>query len=177
MATFYEKCNSDVMELGARIMRAYQPELIEYDVRITYLFASSSTDRPAVSVGGYPCYAKVKIVPLVQRADGRADAEIVIDKLAWESADDVQREAMLAHELWHLDLHRKDGTPQFDDAGRPKLKMRKHDVQHGWFHAIADRYGDSSVEVLQAKQFADKHGQLYFGWSAPPDRHIESAVA
>lgn len=61
-----------------------------------------------------------------------------------------------------------------DDLGRPVLKIRLHDQQHGWFDEIARRHGDASIEVQQAKAFADSSGQTYFGWAAPPAGSVEA---
>lgn len=182
MPTTYERCGSEVESLAKKTMRAYHPELVEVGTKVAYLFARAQKDEhgkplsPAVTVGGYPCAAKVKVIPLLQRADGRADAEIIIDEDEWKERSDAQREALLDHELHHLEVQRdsETGAPKGDDLGRPKFKLRKHDHQHGWFDAIARRHGDSSYEVQQAKAFADEFGQTYFGWSKPPEREVES---
>lgn len=69
---------------------------------------------------------------------------------------------------------RAEGKP---DLGRPVLKIRLHDQQHGWFDEIARRHGDASIEVQQAKAFADSSGQTYFGWAAPPAGSVEAGPA
>jgi hypothetical protein len=45
---------------------------------------------------------------------------------------------------------------------RPKLTLRRHDFQAGWFHEIAQRHGEASPEVRSAKQLMAGTGQLYF---------------
>src|SRR5262245_55896661 len=103
MPISYEKCPDDVAAVGRRMIRQYHADLKELEVRVTYIFAKAPKDghgqplAPAVTVGGYPCYAKVKVIPLIQRADGRADAEVVIDEDAWEDLNDPQREALIDH--------------------------------------------------------------------------------
>lgn len=177
MPTTYEKCPPDVVALADRVMRRYHPDLVKSETRIAYLFARNP-DGEAVKVGGYPCAAKVKIIPLIQRADGRADAEVVIDEDLWNESPEPRQEALIDHELHHLIVQwETEKVWKTDDLGRPKLRMRKHDHQFGWFDVIAERHGDSSYEVKQAKAFADKHGQVYFGWAAPPDRAPESLPA
>lgn len=182
MGVNYEKCGPDVIERVKKIIQQYHPDLAEVEVRLTLLFASAPKDdagqpmRAAVTVGGYPSAAKTKIIGLKDRADGRADAEIIIDADQWDAMSDSQRDALLDHELYHLEVKRDKETnmPLSDDLGRPKLGMRKHDHQFGWFDEIARRHGDASFEVQQAKAFADEQGQTYFGWASPPDRDVES---
>jgi hypothetical protein len=53
-------------------------------------------------------------------------------------------------------------TPAFDALDRPKLAMRKHDHQFGWFDEVAQRHGEASPEVRQARVLMEKSGQLYF---------------
>jgi len=40
--------------------------------------------------------------------------------------------------------------------------MRKHDHQFGWFDAVAQRHGEASPEVRQARVLMESSGQLYF---------------
>jgi hypothetical protein len=53
-------------------------------------------------------------------------------------------------------------VPVFDAVGRPKLLMRKHDHQFGWFDEVAQRHGEASPEVRQARVLMESSGQLYF---------------
>jgi hypothetical protein len=48
-----------------------------------------------------------------------------------------------------------------DDAGRPKLKIRKHDHHHGWFDSIVERHGESSPEWRSWEAFEDRRQQLW----------------
>ena len=48
-----------------------------------------------------------------------------------------------------------------DAQGRPKIKLRKHDFQVGWFHEIARRHGEHSVEVRQCRELVSEQGQTY----------------
>jgi hypothetical protein len=49
-----------------------------------------------------------------------------------------------------------------DDLKRPKLKLRKHDVEVGWFAIVAGRHGSASLEIEQAKAVMDSYGQLFW---------------
>ena len=184
MGISYEQCDHHMRELGASIIAKYHGDIETASVTITYLFARAPKNEqgepmgPAVKVGGYPCAAKIKLVPLVQRADGRADVEVIIDADQWDDMTDPQREALLAHELYHLELCKdEEDNILGDDIGRPRLKLKKHDHQFGWFNAIAERYADESGEVRQAKAFVDECGQSWFGWARPPEGGVESMPA
>lgn len=149
--------------LDAVLKRFYQDTLQAVDINVDLIYVSSDSEAPAVSLSGYPCLAVVKIMGPKDRAMGRGDAEIVIDRDAYEKMDDNERTALLDHELYHLELKTDEfGKPEFDDHQRPKLKMRLHDHQFGWFDAIAKRHGEASQEVQQAQAFAQTSGQLYF---------------
>lgn len=128
-------------------------------------------DESAVSVlkhQGYPAGAVVRITPLKDRALGMADATIVVDRCGWLALSQRQRDALIDHELTHLEIKTDepdgsdDPVPVFDGLGRPKLVMRKHDHQFGWFDEVAQRHGQASAEVRQARVLMESSGQLYF---------------
>ncbi len=97
------------------------------------------------------------------RAEGKADATVTVDGNRYDEWPLARLDAILDHELTHLELSLKDGAVQCDDLGRPKLRMRKHDQQYGWFNEVAERHGEDAVEVLQLKAataYACKNGWL-----------------
>jgi len=188
MPVVYEKAGVDVMKLARSVMKQYHRELVEVELKVSVLMATAPKDEhgkplaQAVKLHGVPCAAVARIIPYKDRVAGREDAEIVIDADQWETASDPKREALLDHELHHFEVQRdEEGNPKSDDAGRPKLKMRHHDHDFGWFDVIARRHGVASYEVEQARAFADENGQLYFGWKKPPmggvENHVEHALA
>lgn len=152
-------------EVGSKIqslIEAYHPKLKEAGVTIHALFAQNSGGH-AVTCGGYPALAVVRITSLKDRVKGMRDAEIVIDEENYDELNDAQRDGLLDHELHHLEtVPDDDGGFQRDKAGRPKLSMRKHDVQIGWFTEIAKRHGVNSPEQIQARKLFDHHGQYFF---------------
>lgn len=154
MATYFEKASDDQLALLRAIIDEHHPELAEAGVTVALLEARAETDEegdpkgPAITVGGYPAIGSCQVTPYLGRVQGLADALIKIDALWWEDADDQERSALLDHEVMHLQL--KEGDER-DRAGRPRLKLRKHDRQHGWFDAIARRWGPASQEHQQCK--------------------------
>ncbi len=105
---------------------------------------------------------------LKDRALGRGDAEVSLDGNWWEHATAEQQAALLDHELHHITVKSdKAGNAQYDDLGRPQIKLRKHDIEVGWFNVIAERHGAASIERSQAKAIMDNSGQYYWPGIAP----------
>lgn len=162
----YTPASDDVQGRALALIRRFHPDLEQVRIRIDFIFVSNDTeDAPALTLGGYPCQAVVKIIGPKERAMERGDAEIVIDEENWNELNDAEKDALLDHELYHLEVAKnKSKKPKFDSCGRPVLKMRKHDRQFGWFDAIAARHGKASLEVKQFTDFEEETGQLYLGF-------------
>jgi hypothetical protein len=79
---------------------------------------------------------------------------------------------LIDHELTHL---AKKGTI-FDPLDRPKLSMRLHDHQFGWFDQIAKRHGRASIEVKQVRAFFESSGQMYFDFEGGGKGEIPQQV-
>lgn len=142
---------------------------------------------------GCPCKAVVRKTNEKERAMGVKDAVIIIDQGVWDDLEDRQREAVIAHELYHLIPQqdggewKDDGTGtgtekfypffKFDAHKRPILAMRPHDIEFGWFVAIATKYGTDSTEVEQAREIVSAHGQLLFDFASPPPKKRAKANA
>lgn len=161
--------------------------LEEHEVRIDWLLAFPEYDEntgekkaPAIVHQGYPARGVCRIVNYRDRVKGNGDVEITIDGEWWEDelTTEDERLALLDHELSHIRLKMgKTGRPDTDDAGRPKIEMRKHDFQVGWFHDVAARWGASSAETQQAQLLQrDDLYQTYFAFDgaafAKPSRKI-----
>jgi hypothetical protein len=160
----YDQAPEEVHDRAKALIRKYHPELEEVGIRIDILMASTDTeDSHAVTLGGYPCHAVIRNLGPKERAMGRGDVEIVIALDKYAAMTDAERDALLDHELYHLEPRLgKYDKPKFDDHHRPLFSMRKHDRQFGWFDEIARRHGDASFEVQQAHEIRDEAGQLYF---------------
>lgn len=178
MPLSYEKCGSDVEEIVARVAEKWHPELIEHGVRIGCLYAfnasedndndGDASDEHALKLNGYPAAAIVRKTNLRERASGLPDAQIVIDQKTWEDLTDEQHDALIDHELTHLELSRgDDGRVKTDDRGRPKIKMRLHDFEIGGFREVASRHHEDALEVRALRNLAATDGQLLFGFAAP----------
>lgn len=166
MGTTYERASDDVIEKVQEVMRRFHPDLAAAKVTIDVLLAHADpdSDECAVKAHGYPAAAVVRKIGLKDRVKGCADAEIVIDGDKIDEWSDRQLMALIDHELNHLEPDR-DAKGEFktDDIGRPKLAIRLHDRQFGWFDIIAKRWGVDSFEVQQAGEMVRDYefAQLY----------------
>lgn len=176
----YSHASDDVTGHITRMQAQFHPEIEDVTVTALFVFDEESGEQ-VLKHQGYPAGATVQISTLKQRALGIADAVIVIDRAYWLSLTAPQRDALIDHELEHLDrviskeTEQEEAAPQFDSLGRPKLTMRRHDHQLGWFDDVARRHGHASPEMRQAKQLIDQTQQLYFEFAPmPPERRQEA---
>jgi hypothetical protein len=147
----------------ATIQDDHHAELEGVTVSALFVFDTEATSC-VLKHQGYPAQAVVRITPLRERALGVADATIIVDRSNWLTLSQRQRNALIDHELTHLTraLDKDTQQPVFDVLDRPKLTSRRHDHQFGWFDEIAQRHGDASPEIRQAKHLVEASGQLYF---------------
>lgn len=167
----YQEADDDVEKLIQRLVKAHHPDLVKahhpdlvkagVTVAAVFVVDSDDPEKPVVMHHGSPALAVIGAVPAKYRALDCPDAVIEIDRTRYQKATPKRRESLIAHELHHLVAH----TGAMDGADRPKLKMRKHDRQFGWFDAIAKRYGEDAWEVIQARQIVSEAGQIYFGFA------------
>lgn len=170
MPTF-ERCDKSVEELAKDLIRKFETHhpLEAAEVKIDFVFARGDVDdagnqtNHALTKNGVRALGIARKIPLKDRALGRGDAEIALDADYWVDALEAEQAALLDHELHHIAVKSdKAGNIQYDDLGRPQIKMRKHDVEVGWFKVIAERHGAHSIERKQAKQLMDVDGQFFW---------------
>lgn len=157
MATGYSFADEDTFNDVARRLTVHRPDLAGAGVRVGVLMAWNP-DGPAVKHGGYPAAATIKVIAHRDRVSKQYDAELVIDQTIWDGLRPRQREALIAHELQHLELViRVDDeggqSVQLDDGGRPKLKTRPGDWNAGdGFAEVVAEFGDDAVEYANLRQ-------------------------
>lgn len=171
----YEKATKELKEFATAILTEFATHkpVLDAKVNIEFLFAFGTRNdndelvSDAISKGGYRVLGLCRKTNEKERVAGRADVEITIDHDHWEKADEAQQKALLDHELNHIEVVTdEDGQVIRDGAGRPKIRLRKHDVEVGWFKIIAERNTSFSLEVTQARAIFDQHGQAFFPWLA-----------
>lgn len=165
MAKEYGKASDDVLNRIEKLRKKHYVDL--ESVTIQALFVFDQTNEQCLSHQGYPAAAVTKIVSVKERAAGLADVMIVVDRFYYSSLVGDECNALLDHELYHIErvIDEKTGRPAHDVIDRPKLRLRKHDRAFGWFDEIAARHGHASVEVRQAQDLLSSARQLYFDFA------------
>lgn len=167
----YERCDKSVAKMAADLMGQFKDHLplIQADVKIDFIFAfpdyNDETGEPkndAIKHRGHKALGLCRVIKLKDRAKGMGDVEILLDGEWWKSADEKSKQALLDHEMYHICVQTKVGAVLLDDLNRPKIKMRKHDVEVGWFNEVAARHGTFSQERIQARAIYDEVGQFYW---------------
>ena len=169
MSTF-QKCDQSVNAMALSIMQQFETHqpLIDIGVKIDYVFAYGDRDEKgkltgdALTLHGTKANGIARKIGLKDRAMGRGDAEISLDHDWWEQHTEPEQRALLDHELHHIAVKIDNRGVCRDDLGRPIIKLRKHDVEIGWFGVIAARHGAASQERIQSKAMSDQWGQYFF---------------
>jgi hypothetical protein len=166
----YSKAPSEIHDRVKHLIKCFHSELHDAGLRVDILSVSDDDpDGTPLTLNGYSCYATVKVLDSKQRAKGAGDVEIVIDEAAYLTMPDPRKDALLDHELYHVELRKnKKGRVKLDEHGRPKCGMRKHDYQFGWFTEIATRHGAAAIEVKQATQMFLAEKQTLFAFISEP---------
>lgn len=163
----YSEAPDEMDDRVKHLLKLFYPDLLEVGIKLDLLTVAhddEDNDKPALTHGGYPASAVIRILDIKARLKGRGDAEIVVDEKVYMDMADDQRDALLDHELFHLELKRvgRSAVVVLDECARPKLKLKKHDRQFGWFDKIAKRHGAASGEMRQARRLIVEAAQLYF---------------
>lgn len=192
--SWFQRAPGDIRHLCRQVMRDWHPKLVEASVRVELLVAYGKVNEdgeiiaPALKHHGVRALGVCKIIPIQQRVLGLGDVLILLDGDEWPEMGEDEQLALLDHELTHVDLvlemravakptvpgalvteTQVQATVQLDDAGRPKLRMRQHDRDYGWFDSVAQRHGLASSEVRQGRRLFESAGALYqLGKSAGP---------
>jgi len=169
MPSTYQQAGDEVREMAKSLVLQYHNELAEFDVKIDYVFAFGEIDEetneklaPAIKHNGWPAAGLASRTKLKDRVKGMGDCEILLDGDEWPKMTYAQQLALLDHELEHFEIKRdKFGNVEKDDIDRPKITMREHDRQHGWFDNIARRHGINSMEVSQFRKIITEAGADY----------------
>lgn len=136
----------EVEELAAKLINDHHSHLAE--ARIKYLFRNGKWQSKGKSTLG-----KAKLAAEDARFLGQYDFIIMISTDAWNSAVPAYREALVDHELQHLDCAE-------DKAGNKKWSIQDHDVQE--FVSVVRRHGLWEVD-LQKLIIAAKQGPYVDG--------------
>ena len=151
--SWYAIANEEINLTIQKVMKENHQELFNEGVTITALIARSE-NGPAIKVRGCEAAGCIRITKLAERTLGLGDAVMILDGERLDAWSSKRLQAVIDHELRHLVVARskKTGEVQRDDQDRPKLKIRPHDFEFGWFARTAELYGEDSYEVSQARE-------------------------
>lgn len=168
--TTYSQAPETVIQQANRIIEKYHSRLIDAGVKIQFVFALAGRDERGEIIGraipagkDFQLQGYAKILSMKDRCLHGFDCEIVLDGDDWGNLDEAQQDALLDHELTHLALVTKGekGAVQLDDCGRPKMRIKPHDVEIGWFYSVAQRHGTASSEMADLKQMRSDAPSLF----------------
>lgn len=165
----------EVHDVVARVIAEQYPIIhrLSPALSIGVLFAVPSKEgQRALKHRGWPCLGIIKVVSERDRAAGEPDVLLMLDGERWPRLTPRRREALIAHELEHLEFPKylrdadDDGNDRFipmqDGLGRPRVKCRPHDFELGGFESIVERYGDDAPEKVVFEGIQERLGQLSF---------------
>ena len=148
MATIFSVADDEIQGRLRQVLGRHHPLLVKYDVAVLAIGAENyKTD--ALTSGGFPCTATARVVPDRDHCTKRHQAEITIDLMRWATLTPSQKDALLDHELCHIDLDYDDdsGKPKRDSLRRVRVKLRKADFQPSdGFLEVIERHGKDAPE-------------------------------
>jgi Putative phage metallopeptidase len=175
MSTTFDEPDDELTALLATVMRIYRPTLHAAEVRVGIVVASNP-NGDAVMHRGHPAFGCIKVLSPVDRLKKKYEAELKIDGDKYPDLRPRQLQALLFHELLHIDLKKwwetsildDDGEPtgettlhwESDDRGRPKLKGVTGDWSAGdGFARVCAVFGADAIEyenIAVCKDRADR---------------------
>lgn len=169
----YERAPKAVADMAKSILEQFETHkpLLDAKVKIDFVMAYGDRDEndnltgPAITSGGFQSLGVARKMPVKDRAMGRGDCEVMLDGDFWddEAIPEARKRAVLDHELHHFQVVKdEEDVLLLDSCDRPKLKLRRHDVEVGWFRVVAVRHGAESHERVQAKTLLDGDGQVFW---------------
>lgn len=168
MAKAYSKASEEIVSRASHMLKCFHPTLVNAGLKIDIITVANEDpddDSPALMHGGYPCDGTIRVINAKERAKGNGDCEMCLDEARYLTMTDAERDALVDHEIYHVELKlNKKGRVVLDEHGRPKLKLRKHDHDFGFFTEIARRHGAASGEVKQATAMFLSERQSYFAF-------------
>lgn len=137
------------------------PELSAVNVRIAMAWATAWKADP----DGRVMLGKCKRATDLDRELAPFDFVILLSRSFWENehVTDIQRKALLDHELMHAAVACDDnGEVRVDERGRTMFRIRKHDLEE--FSDIAARYGCWKRDIESFAQALERAERGTAGW-------------
>jgi len=171
MSKTYTQCSPEIHKTARDIMHTHHPDLFANEPSFLCIFVDAGIDeegnpKPAIKHQGYPCAGIVKLTNAADRACGKPDFVIQLDHQVWSRTEEEGRTSLLDHEITHVepDLD-EEGEYQVHSDGRPRLKMRRHDIEIGIFHEVIERHGAAAIDAVQVMNvYHSESGQAVFAF-------------
>lgn len=164
----------------ARLVEEHHSELVDARIALAWHLRWKPDVDGRVTLG--QCKRVGDLERELHDADGRAyDFVIILRKDYWEhhSVSDLQRRALLDHELCHATVKYDDrGEPARDERGRLVYRTRKHDLEE--FACIAGRYGVWKADLeafAEALEKARGRSTEWIGYSRLHDDLYEAGLS
>lgn len=166
----YSRMPDEATARVTHLVKLFHRDLLDAGVRFDLLSVSHDKEGHCLKHSGYPADAVVRATSIKERTKGAGDVEILVDEARYLGMTEAEKDALLDHEIEHVELKidKKTERVKLDCRGRPKVGMRKHDVQIGWFASIAQRHGIASGEVKQATRIWLDGQQTFFAFLDQP---------
>ncbi|NUU74665.1 putative metallopeptidase [Paenibacillus xylanilyticus] len=105
-------------------------------------------------------YAKTKVLSSYERFELESEILIMVNKQVWEHLNDSQKEALIYHELCHIEASvDKHGAPKNSPKdGRPIYRLQSHDLEE--FKLVVEKYGLWRPDAQEFMDSAKKGEQL-----------------
>lgn len=151
MATLFRDAPA-VEEVAGVLIRAHHGHL--RDSKIRYLFRVGDWSK-----GGKECWSGTTLLSgATAHVAADVDAIVMVNAEVWEALREDQREALVDHELSHLEPNASDAGNIVTNpvTGRPMLRTVAHDVEE--FAAVIERHGlwrpdlEMAGEAIRARQ-------------------------
>ena len=174
MGIEYKPADDDVIAIMDRVIERHGmfAPIATHDVRVEILMAWSDKGA-AVKVHGAPALASIKVVSGEERARGGPDLRIKIDSFRFGQLSARSREAVIAHELYHVRFKHHGSDVERDIYGRPIVRLIPDDWCINGFRRVAEWYGEDSVERISYGRLGEILGQK----SLPFDEEESEAAA
>jgi hypothetical protein len=172
--TEYKTAPDDVLAVMAHAIERHDrfAEITDSETKIDVLMVWADNDKP-IKVHGATATAKIQVIKGDRRVRGESDLEILVDAKRYGALKARSREAMFAHELYHIEYnHGGDGeSVKLDVYGRPDVHLIPDDYTINGFKTVADWYGDDSLEVRSHRAVGEilSQGTLPLGEADEPE--------
>lgn len=123
-----------VYPLLDELVKAHRPDLDEAKIAVAWRYGLKRNKDGQIVLG------KCKKAGDLDKQFHDFDFVILINSEAWKTLSEVQRRALMHHELEHAAVSEdQNGNPKRDARGRLMYRVRKHDLEE--FRSIVKEYG------------------------------------